>query len=115
MLQTVRTEIIAGGSTTYQLINPCLYDCGTLAAEGSLYNLYSISTLNGLEAEWWDHTFNGDVSFGDKLYFTNGDMGFQSKSSTGDCRFQSGFADRVRSGGPVCACARGNLDNRQGH
>ena len=82
MLQTVRTEIIAGGSTTYQLINPCLYDCGTLAAEGSLYNLYSISTLNGLEAEWWDHTFNGDVSFGDKLYFTNGDMGFQSKSST---------------------------------
>ena len=82
MLQTVRTEIIVGGSTTYQLINPCLYDCGTLAAEGSLYNLYSNSTLNGLEAEWWDHTFNGDVSFGDKLYFTNGDMGFQSKSST---------------------------------
>ena len=82
MLTTVRNEIIAGGSQNYQVINPCLYDCGTLAAEGALYNLYTVSTLNGLEADWWDHTFNGDVSFGDKLYFTNGDMGFQSKSST---------------------------------
>ena len=82
MLTTVRNEIIAGGSQNYQVINPCLYDCGTLAAEGALYNLYTVSTLNELEAEWWDHTFNGDVAFGDKLYFTNGDMGFQSKAST---------------------------------
>lgn len=82
MLTTVRNEIIAGGSQNYQVINPCLYDCGTLAAEGALYNLYTVSTLNGLEAEWWDHTFNGDVAFGDKLYFVNGDMSFKAKNAT---------------------------------
>jgi len=53
-----------------------------LAAEGALYNLYDVSTLNGLEAEWWDHSFNADVSFGDKLYFVNGDMSFKAKNAT---------------------------------
>ena len=82
MQQAVRTEILAGGSQEYQVINPCLYDCGVLAVEGALYNLYDVSTLNGLEAEWWDHSFNADVSFGDKLYFVNGDMSFKAKNAT---------------------------------
>ena len=36
MLTTVRNEIIAGGSTDYHVVTPCLYDCATLAA-GKLF------------------------------------------------------------------------------
>ena len=42
MLTTVRNEIIAGGSTDYHVVTPCLYDCATLAAENSFVNLLSI-------------------------------------------------------------------------
>ena len=90
MQQAVRTEILAGGSQEYQVINPCLYDCGVLAVEGALYNLYDVSTLNGLEAEWWDHSFNADV-------------------------VQQRRFERVWAGGSVSARARGDMDCRQGH
>ena len=81
MLTTVRNEIIAGGSTDYHVVTPCLYDCATLAAENSFVNLLSIPTLD-MSNPWWDQSFNGDVSLAGKLYFTNGDIGFNSKLAT---------------------------------
>lgn len=81
MLTTVRNEIIAGGSQNYQVIIPACTTAARLRPRGAVQPLYRFHAQRA-GGDWWDHTFNGDVSFGDKLYFTNGDMGFQSKSST---------------------------------
>lgn len=59
----------------------CLYDCGTLALEQSLYNLYELENLNP-ENPWWEQAFNESVTIANQLYFTLGDIGFSSKEST---------------------------------
>ena len=57
----------------------CLYDCGTLALEGSFYDLNSFENFNS-ENPWWQQYFNENVSLNGKLYFTIGDIDYNSYS-----------------------------------
>ncbi len=63
------------------VISVCLYDCGTLAMEGSLYDLYSLENIN-MENPWWEQYFNESVTVGNQLYFTIGDISLNSKNAT---------------------------------
>ena len=62
-------------------IDICLYDCGTLAMEDIVYNLYSLENIN-MKNPWWEQYFNETVTIADKLYFTVGDITLNSKDST---------------------------------
>ncbi|MBP0990573.1 MAG: hypothetical protein J5874_05305 [Oscillospiraceae bacterium] len=57
----------------------CLYDCGTLALEGSLYDLNSFEYFEP-KNPWWQQYFNESVTLGGKLYFTIGDIDYNSYS-----------------------------------
>lgn len=74
-------------SNEYHIVVPCLYDGATLASEGELYNLYALNGENDMPVlqineEWWNQEFNKEMTIGDQLYFTIGDLGLINKSST---------------------------------
>lgn len=71
---------IQGSANAFQAISVCLYDCGTLAMENSLYDLNSIETLD-LTNPWWDAPFSESVGIGGKQYFMLGDMSINYKSA----------------------------------
>ncbi len=71
----------------------CLYDCGTLSLEGSLYDLNSLNNIKTTNP-WWEQYFNESVTIDGKLYFTIGDIGFTSMGQT-PCVFYN--ADLVES------------------
>ena len=80
------TEIRTGNLSAtedYQIVVPCLYDGATLAVEGQLHNLLG-EDFSGLqiEAPWWNQDFNNNMTFGNQLYFTIGDLGTVNKAST---------------------------------
>ncbi len=80
-LNTVRNAISSADDKTFQAISICLYDCGTLALENSLYDLNSLENIN-MENPWWEQSFNKSVTIAGQLYFTIGDIGFNHKDST---------------------------------
>ena len=49
------------------------YTLCSLAISGYLCNLNSIGTLE-LEHSWWDQGANRDLSFGNAIYMTTGDI-----------------------------------------
>ncbi len=78
-LNKVRTAV-ESGSDEFQVINISLYDCGTLALEGELYNFYDVPDFEPSNP-WWDQTFNNSVEMFGKLYFTHGDIDFRTKNA----------------------------------
>ena len=74
-------QIISGSEDKYSMLSICLYDCGTLATSGSLWDLNKLDNLNP-ENPWWEQYFNESVTIGGQLYFTIGDIGTNNKGST---------------------------------
>ena len=74
-------EIIAEGNPDYSMISICLYDCGTLALNGDLWDLNKLSSIN-THNPWWEQYFNESVELAGQLFFTTGDMGTSMKGST---------------------------------
>ena len=81
MINHIRNAI-AGGTDTFQVCVPCLYDCATLAAEGQLIDLLGEVPYLNMSQPWWDQTFNSEMTIGGCLYFTIGDIGLINKDST---------------------------------
>lgn len=75
-LDQIRNHI-SGALDDYSLYSVCLYDCATLATEGSLYNLLGIDTINTANP-WWEQYFNDSLTIMGQLYFTIGDMAINS-------------------------------------
>ncbi len=92
VLSQVRSHI-SGGLDEYSLYSLCLYDCATLATEGELYDLNGLENLN-TKNPWWEQYFNDTVSIFGKLYFTIGDMTFNTMGSI-HCIYYN--ADLIRS------------------
>lgn len=55
--------------------------CAQLAQNGYLIDLNSIKDLD-LSQDWWDQNANSDLSIGDKLYFTTGDLSISAADAT---------------------------------
>ena len=65
----------------FQVVVPCLYDGATLAVDGQLQNLLKVPGLQ-MDKPWWDQNFNKEMTYGDQLYYTIGDIGIINKNST---------------------------------
>lgn len=72
LIADARSEILAGGSQ-YQVIMPAMTEVKTLAGEGLLLDLYSIGTIQ-LDQPWWSQNASKNLSIGNRLYFTLGDI-----------------------------------------
>ncbi|MHB1154588.1 MAG: hypothetical protein ACYC00_19955 [Eubacteriales bacterium] len=72
LIADARNEILCGGNQ-YQVIMPAMTEVKTLAGEGLLLDLYSISTIK-LDQPWWSQNANKNLSIGNRLYFTLGDI-----------------------------------------
>ena len=79
ILNQIRS-FVSGNVDDYSLYSVCIYDCATLSTEGVLYDLNSLESINTTNP-WWEQYFNDTVSIFDKLYFTIGDMTFNSMGS----------------------------------
>lgn len=80
ILTYIRNEIVSSNHT-FDVCAPSIYDCGTLAAEGSFQNLMDIPSIN-TENPWWDQSFNESMTINGCLYFTLGDIGVVNKNAT---------------------------------
>ncbi len=74
-------DFVNSGDPEIDCIDICLYDCGTLAMEGIVYDLYSLDNIN-MKNPWWEQYFNETVTIAGQLYFTVGDITLNSKDST---------------------------------
>ncbi|HBL83382.1 MAG TPA: hypothetical protein DDZ99_00505 [Clostridiales bacterium] len=73
-LEKVRNDMMSD-SADYDVISTGVFTLSSFAAEGSLLDLYSIEGSHlSLDKEWWDVTSNEDMSIGNKLFFTTGDI-----------------------------------------
>lgn len=71
---------------SYDVVMPFMNDASTLAMEGFLRPLNTIDTLQ-LEAEWWDQNANAQLTVGDALYFTTGDISMLDNDCTQSIMF----------------------------
>ncbi len=74
-------QLISDGDDSYSMLSICLYDCGTLALDGYLWDLNSLVNIN-TKNPWWEQYFNESVEIAGQLFFTTGDMGTNMKGST---------------------------------
>ena len=74
-------QIISDADDSYNMLSICLYDCGTLALNGDLWDLNALDGIN-TSNPWWEQYFNDSVTIANQLFFTTGDMGTNMKGST---------------------------------
>ncbi len=74
-------DFVSSADPDIDCIDICLYDCGTLAMEDSLYDLYSLENIK-MSNPWWEQYFNESVTIANQLYFTIGDVSLNSKGAT---------------------------------
>jgi len=75
-------KTIKSGINAYDVALPPLNQGLNLAADGLLWKLGDIKTIN-LAGKWWDQNANGSLSIGGELYFTSSDMLILNNDSTG--------------------------------
>ena len=70
------TNDYMAGTATYDVVCTGLQTMASLAAEGYFKDLYKLGDASHLDlnAEWWDVAANEDMSIGNRLYFTTGDI-----------------------------------------
>ncbi len=85
-----RTSIMAG-SDDFDLMTDGLQQLATLAAEGYLVDLNSVSQLK-LSSEWWDQDMRNDLSIGGKLFFATGDISIMDNYGTWCIMFNKDIA-----------------------
>lgn len=69
---TIRNQV-ASGLPYYDICFDSLLSVSPLAIEKQIMDLREISTID-LSAEWWDQNAVADLSIGNKVYFTCGDI-----------------------------------------
>ena len=73
-IERVRSDLMAG-SDDYDVISSGLYNLAPLVVDGILLDLHSIKGSHlRLQENWWDIASNKDMSIGNKLFFTTGDI-----------------------------------------
>ena len=75
------TTILSSSIDQYDVVLPFMNEATPLVLSGYFVPLNSIETLQ-LEKEWWDQRANEQLSIGDKLYFTTGDISMLDNDCT---------------------------------
>ncbi|MCL2158282.1 MAG: extracellular solute-binding protein [Oscillospiraceae bacterium] len=92
-------KTVNAGESAYDLTFNSTFDSSTLAQEGILYDLYSVSGLN-LSQPWWDQNAAADLSIMNKLYYMTGDIGTMYKKSVGIILFNKQMIQDYALGSP---------------
>ena len=80
MVGTVRKSVSAGDDA-YDALVPNMIDQSTLASGGNIMNLKEVPHLD-LSNVWWDQKANIDLTIGNKLFFTVGDLFIMDNDAT---------------------------------
>lgn len=91
VLDDARNDI--SGEGYYDILMPWMDYASTLAADGSLYDLYTFSDIIHLDQPYWDQRANSDLSFGNKLFFTTGDFSLLTFDCTHAIVFNKDLAE----------------------
>ena len=75
------STLISSGIDQYDVVLPMMNDATSLVLSNQFVPLNSIETLQ-LEKEWWDQRANAQLSIGNKLYFTTGDISMLDNDCT---------------------------------
>jgi hypothetical protein len=73
--------MVSSGDSAYDAAVPNMYDQATLAAGGNLLDLKNIPHID-LSKKWWDQKANVDLTVGNKLFFTVGDLFIMDNDAT---------------------------------
>ncbi len=68
-------------NNTYDSLLVSAFGMGSLTATGHLADLADYQYIN-LNNSWWDHAAQEDLTIGDKLFFTTGDISWNDKDYT---------------------------------
>ncbi len=73
--ERVENDFLAG-TATYDVVSTGIQTMAALAAEGYFKDLYKLGDASHLDltASWWDVESNEDMSIGNRLFFTTGDI-----------------------------------------
>ena len=74
-------KTVAAGDDIYDALVPNMYDQATLAAGGNLIDLKQVPNID-LSKIWWDQKANVDLTIGNKLFFTVGDLFIMDNDAT---------------------------------
>lgn len=83
----------------YDVVMPYINDVSVLAMEGFLRPLNKIETLN-LKGEWWDQNANEQLSVGDSLFFTTGDISMLDNDCTQSIMFSLDLVNQLKITNP---------------
>ena len=72
ILSAVQTAVKAGDASWQAAVGD-VYDSGSLASSGALYDLNQTENLD-LSARWWTQMLNDSLSIGHRLYYATGDI-----------------------------------------
>jgi len=75
-----RTLMLSGDDSNDVYMLP-LNTAATLSQEGLFYDLYNVPNIN-LDSPWWDDAAERAFAFGNKMYFTIGDISILDKVAT---------------------------------
>ncbi|MBO4501259.1 MAG: hypothetical protein J5760_03365, partial [Clostridia bacterium] len=99
-------QIISDADDSYSMFSVCLYDCGTLALEGDIWNLKELDNIN-TENPWWDQYFNESVTIANQLFFTTGDIGIFIKGCTPCVYYNTRLMEDLGLEDPINLAVRG--------
>ena len=99
-------QIISDADDSYSMFSICLYDCGTLALEGDIWNLKELDNIN-TENPWWDQYFNESVTIANQLFFTTGDIGIFIKGCTPCVYYNTRLIEDLGLEDPINLAVRG--------
>lgn len=92
-------KAVKAGDNAYDLTFNATFDSATLAQEGILYDLHSVSNID-LSQPWWDQNAVKDLSIMNKLYYVTGDIGTMYKKSVGIILFNKQMMQDYALGNP---------------
>ena len=98
IINVIRTSI-GLNEQKYDVVMPFINDVSVLAMEGLLRPLNKIETLN-LKGEWWDQNANEQLSVGDSLFFTTGDISMLDNDCTQSIMFSLDLVNQLKITNP---------------
>ena len=81
------------GDCLYDAVLPIAYDVSSLAYDGKLSDLNSLSQYLNLENDWWDQKANEDLEMNGIMFFTTGDFSVWANEVTACITFNKTLAD----------------------
>ena len=98
---------ISTGDQSISAFACSLYDCGVMALEGDCYDLNSLDNFNS-ENPWWNQNLNECVTLGGRLYFTLGDMDYNSYSRLSCILYNERLINDLQLESPASLARRGD-------